>query len=76
MPFSIILFSVNVAVGQAATHAPQETQSDSKKFASGPTLTRESKPRPEMVSPNVPSVSSQARTHREQAMHFEESKVK
>ena len=76
MPLSIMLFSVNVAVGQAATQAPQLTQSDSKKFVSGPTLTLESKPRPEMVSANVPCVSSQALTHREQTMHLDESKVK
>ena len=34
------------------------------------------KPRPSMVSANVPCTSSHARTQREQTMHFEESNVK
>ena len=76
IPFSIMLFSVRVAVGQAATQAPHETQSEPRKSVSAPTLTRESKPLPEMVSAKVPCCSSQARTQREQTMHFDESKVK
>ena len=43
---------------------------------SWPADTRESKPRPEMVSANVPWVSSQARTQRLQTMHLDGSKVK
>ncbi len=42
----------------------------------GPGATRESNPRPEMVSANVPCVSSHARTQRLQTMHFDESNVK
>ena len=38
--------------------------------------TTESKPRPAMVSAKVPCTSSQARTQREQTMHFDGSKVK
>ena len=38
--------------------------------------TFESKPRPAMVSANVPCISSQARTQREQAMHLLASKSK
>ena len=34
------------------------------------------KPRSSMVSANVPWTSSQARTQREQTMHFDGSKVK
>ncbi len=34
------------------------------------------KPRPSMVSAKVPCTSSQARTQREQTMHFDGSKVK
>ncbi len=35
-----------------------------------PADTRLSKPRPRIVSANVPCTSSQARTQREQTMHF------
>jgi hypothetical protein len=38
--------------------------------------TRESNPRPEMVSANVPCTSSQARTQREHTMHLLSSKSK
>ena len=41
-----------------------------------PAETAESKPRPSMVSAKVPCTSSQARTQREQTMHFDGSKVK
>ena len=41
-----------------------------------PGETRLSKPRPSMVSAKVPCTSSQARTQREQTMHFDGSKVK
>src|SRR5271154_1084756 len=74
-PLSITLFSINVAVGQACTQAPQETHSESRKLV-GPDATLESKPRPWMVSAKVPCTSSQARTQREQTMHLEASKVK
>jgi hypothetical protein len=68
-------FSIRVAVGQACTQAPQETHSEWRKGMS-PAETCESKPRPLMVSAKVPCVSSQARTQREQTMHFEGSKSK
>ena len=41
-----------------------------------PAETFESKPRPSMVSANVPCTSSQARTQREQTMHLDGSKAK
>src|SRR5215471_4678576 len=69
-------FSIRVAVGQACTQAPQETHSESRKSSSWPADTLEAKPRPSMVSAKVPCTSSQARTQREQTMHFEGSKVK
>ncbi len=71
------LFSDSVAVGQACTQAPQETHSELRKLSpSAPAETLESKPRPWMVSAKVPCTSSQARTQREQTMHFDASKVK
>ena len=70
------LVSVSVAVGHAATHAPHDTHSLPKNGSACDAATRLSKPRPAMVSANVPCTSSQARTQREQAMHFDESKVK
>ena len=39
----------------------------------GPAATRESKPRPAIVSAKVPCTSSQARTQRLQTMHFDGS---
>ena len=75
-PISITDFSVKVAVGQACTQAPQETHSESRKASSMPAETWLSKPRPSMVSAKVPWTSSQARTQREQTMHFAGSKVK
>ena len=69
-------FSCSVAVGQAATQAPHDTHSESMNGWSCPGDTRASKPRPEIVSANVPCVSSQARTQRLQTMHFEASYVK
>ena len=71
----MIEFSINVAVGQACTHAPHDTHSESMKSLF-PADTLDSKPRPSMVSAKVPCTSSQARTHREQTMHFDGSKVK
>ena len=70
-------FSVSVAVGQACTQAPQETHSESRKALvhAGRDLRRRSRG-PSMVSANVPCTSSQARTQREQTMHFDGSKVK
>ena len=38
-PISITDFSVRVAVGQACTHAPQETHSESRKASSMPAET-------------------------------------
>ncbi len=70
-PISITDFSVSVAVGQACTQAPQETHSEERKWSSRmPAETREPKPRPSIVSAKVPCTSSQARTQREQTMHF------
>jgi hypothetical protein len=69
-PFSITVFSTSVAVGQALTQAPQETQSDSMKDSPCPAVTREPKPRPVMVSAKLPCCSSQARTQRLQTMHL------
>jgi hypothetical protein len=67
------LFSISVAVGQACTQAPQDTHSEPRKSAPPAGLTRDSKPRPAMVSANVPWVSSQARTQRLQTMHLDGS---
>ena len=39
-PCSMMLFSVSVAVGQACTQAPQDTQSESMNGSSCPALTR------------------------------------
>src|SRR5260221_8024398 len=69
-------FSIRVAVGQACTQAPQETHSDSRKASPMPAETDEPKPRPWIVSAKVPCTSSQARTQREQTMHFDASNVK
>src|ERR1700684_3827947 len=74
-PLAMMVLSINVAVGQACTHAPQETHSESRKFV-GPDATLDAKPRPWMVSANVPCTSSQARTQREHTMHLDASKVK
>ena len=70
MPSEMTLLSCSVAVGQACTQAPQLTHSLSMKAWSCPGETRESKPRPEIVSAKVPCVSSQARTQRLQTMHL------
>src|SRR3981081_2167909 len=75
-PISMMDFSVSVAVGQACTQAPQDTHSEPRKLSLMPGETRLSKPRPEMVSAKVPCTSSQARTQREQTMHFDGSYVK
>ncbi|KAF1052727.1 MAG: hypothetical protein GAK34_01184 [Delftia tsuruhatensis] len=69
-PSSVTVFSCSVAVGQACTQAPQLTQSLSMKLPPCPAVTRDSNPRPEMVSAKVPCVSSQARTQRLQTMHL------
>ena len=69
-PCSMTVFSVSVAVGQAATQAPHDTHSDSMKGSFMPGDTREAKPRPEIVNANVPCCSSQARTQRLQTMHL------
>src|SRR5215475_12948362 len=76
MPRSTTDFSCNVAVGQACTHAPHDTQSDSKNDTPAPAATFESNPRPSIVSARVPCTSSHARTHREHAMHLDASKSK
>jgi hypothetical protein len=75
-PTSLIAFSCSDPVGQAWTQAPQETHSDLRKLSSWLAETWAAKPRPEMVSANVPWTSSQARTQREQAMHLLGSKSK
>ncbi len=68
-PWSTTDFSIKVAVGQAWTQAPHETHSESKKL-SALVATLDANPRPSMVSAKVPWTSSQARTQREQTMHF------
>ena len=68
-------FSDSVAVGQACTQAPQETHSESKNGSPWLAATVDAKPRPAMVSANVPCCSSHARTQREQTMHLLGSKV-
>ncbi len=75
-PRSITVFSCRVAVGQTFTQAPQDTHSLPRNDSFWPGETRESKPRPLIVSANVPCVSSQARTQRLQTMHLLESKLK
>jgi len=69
------VLSISVAVGQACTQAPQETQSDDRK-SSAPVAITDSNPRPRTVSAKVPCTSLQARTQREQTMHLAGSKVK
>src|SRR5436190_17605193 len=76
MPSWITDFSCRVAVGHACTQAPQDTHSESMNDSPAPADTFDSKPRPSMVSANVPWISSQARTQREQAMHLDGSKSK
>jgi hypothetical protein len=63
-------------VGHASTHAPHETHSDVRKGSFWLADTFDEKPRPWIVSANVPWVSSHARTHREHAMHIVWSNVK
>src|ERR1700692_1986352 len=75
-PSSTTDFSISVAVGQACTQAPQETHSLVRNGSSMPAATLDSNPRPWIVSANVPWTSSQARTQREQTMHFDGSKLK
>ena len=72
-PILITDFSVSVAVGQACTQAPHDTHSLSMNSWCMPGDTRLPKPRPSMVSAKVPCTSSQARTQREQTMHFDGS---
>src|SRR5262247_1012054 len=69
-PIWISDFSLSVAVGHAWTHAPHDTHSLARKLSDIPGDTRLLKPRPEMVSANVPCVSSHARTQRLQTMHL------
>src|SRR6059058_1610551 len=76
IPRSTTLRSSSAVVGQACTQAPHETHSDAMNVPAGPGATFEPKPRPSMVSANVPWISSQARTQREQTMQDEESNVK
>ena len=75
-PSSMTVFSCSVAVGQACTQAPHDTQSESMNPTSAPAATLEAKPRPSMVRAKVPCTSSHARTQREHTMHLEASKVK
>ena len=76
VPISNIDFSVRLPVGQAWTQAPQDTHSEARKDCSWLAETWLPKPRPAMVSANVPWISSQARTQREQTMHLAGSKAK
>ena len=63
-------FSCSVAVGQACTQAPQQTHSDSMNGSSCPARRATRSRGPQMVSANVPCISSQARTQRLQTMHL------
>ena len=67
IPSSTTDFSVRASVGHAWTHEPHDTHSEDRKSVP-PGVIRESKPRPCTVRANVPWVSSQARTQREQTM--------
>src|SRR6188768_364561 len=69
-------FSSSAPVGHASTHWPQETHSDSRNDSSALATTFDPKPRPSIVSANVPCTSSHARTQREQTMQSELSKAK
>ena len=73
VPIWMTDFSLSVAVGQACTQAPQDTHSDWRNGSAMLGETKDSKPRPAMVRAKVPCTSSQARTQREQTMHFEGS---
>src|SRR5271156_1279420 len=75
-PISTTDFSISVAVGQACTHAPHDTHSLVRNGSSIPAATFDANPRPSIVRANVPCTSSQARTQREQTMHFDGSKLK
>ncbi len=70
-----VMVSLIAEVGQAWAQAPQETHSESSKDWSSPLMMRALKPRPCMLRTNWPWISSQARTQREQLMHFERSDV-
>ena len=60
--------------GRAGLHAGAAGHAFGAEEASSmPGETTESKPRPAMVSANVPCTSSQARTQREQTMHLDGS---
>ena len=69
-------FSVSASVGQASTQAPHDTHSDAMNGSFWLAATFDAKPRPWIVSANVPCTSSHARTQREQTMHDDWSKVK
>src|SRR5215467_4449807 len=61
-------FSVNASVGHASTHAPHDTHSEPRNGSFWLAETFDLKPRPWIVSANVPCTSSHARTQREQTM--------
>ena len=67
--------SWSAAVGQACTHAPQDTHSEDRRSLA-PALIALSKPRPSTVSAKVPWMSAHARTQREQTMHEAGSNAK
>jgi hypothetical protein len=67
-PMTASAFSLSAAVGHDSTQAPHERTRFEERLVLART-TRDSKPRPSIVSANVPWTSSQARTQREQAMH-------
>ena len=72
----IVTLPEAIAVSLATdTCAPHDTHSLLKKSVP-PGLTRDSKPRPAIVSANVPCTSAQARTQRLQAMHLLSSNEK
>jgi len=71
-PISITDFSVSVAVGQACTQAPQETHSEPRKLSLMPGDTG-CQNRAGNRQREGALHFSQARTQREQTMHFEGS---
>src|SRR5262245_44046404 len=76
LPSSSTVFSVSAVVGQASTHAPHDTHSESMNGCDWLAETFDSKPRPSIVSANVPWISSHARTQREHTMQASWLKTK
>src|SRR5690606_25610660 len=75
-PAPAIVTSVSASVGHASTQAPHDTHSDARNGSFWLAATFDPKPRPWIVSANVPCTSSHARTQREQTMQDDWSNVK